>query len=210
MMRRNANDPGGPSREELAAYADGELRGAARARVQAWVVAHPEAAAEVESLRRLDRLCRAAAPAEPSEATWAGLLDRIEREAAHRRRPARPWLPRLARLMVPLAGAAAVLLALWSYPVAPRSGNPDYVEPFPVASSDEVEIISLADADQPMVVVGKSPLSEPIVLGRPDDMSDLDIKPDVDGMVPTVRPIEGGSVVIVAPLGWSGVDEKDP
>jgi hypothetical protein len=210
MIPRPANDSGGPSREELAAYADGELRGAARARVQAWMADHPEAAREVVALRELKQVFRATAPAEPNETTWATVLERIEREATLRRQPARGWFARLARWTVPLAGAAAVLLTLAFYPATPTPAPREHVEPFPVVTPDDVEIISLADADHRAVVVGRPPLFEPIVLGRPSDMSDFDFRPDVDGMVPAIHPGEGGSVVIVAPLGWSGVDEKDP
>src|SRR4051794_15463828 len=80
MLPRQANDAGGPTREELAAYADGELRGAAHARVQVWLAAHPEAAGEVVSLRQLGHLYRASTPADPGAAAWTAMLDRIERE----------------------------------------------------------------------------------------------------------------------------------
>jgi hypothetical protein len=206
MTHRQAT---GPSREELAAYADGELAGADRARVQEWLIANPDAAAEVADLRRLDWLYRTTAPVEPDEQTWANVFQRIERAAEQPSRPRQPLLRRIVRVLVPLTAAAVVLLMVSLQPAPLRQPLAERIEPFPVASADDVEIISLADADQRSLLIGRPPLFEPMVLGRPNDMSDLDIRPDTDGMVPTVRPIEGGSVVIVAPLAWSGVDEKE-
>src|SRR5205814_7023357 len=43
----------GPTPEQLAAYADGELADADRAAVEAWLLRDPSAAAEVEAQRRL-------------------------------------------------------------------------------------------------------------------------------------------------------------
>jgi anti-sigma factor RsiW len=110
MMSRKANDGVAPRPEELAAYADGELQGAARARVQAWLVGHPEAADEVAAVRSLDRLCRAAGPSVPDEAAWANVLQRVEQQTElNRRRPTAAWR-RMARVLIPLSGAAAILL----------------------------------------------------------------------------------------------------
>jgi anti-sigma factor RsiW len=44
----------------LMAYADGELEPGERARVAAWLADHPEAAAELDALGRLERLWQAA------------------------------------------------------------------------------------------------------------------------------------------------------
>ncbi len=203
MLRRKAIDAG-PTPLEIAAYADGELRGSAHARVAAWLAAHPETSAEVDEIRRLDYLCKTGGPADPGEAAWQNVWQRVE-QAAAAQAPRTRWWQRLGRMAVPLGSAAAALLVA----VLLRPDAPPPIDPYPVVRADEVDIISYADADWRTVLVGQLPLSEPIVLGRPDDMSDLDIRPDTDGMVPTVRPIEGSSVVIVAPLGWSGADDKD-
>src|SRR5262245_54407800 len=91
-----------PFPELLAAYADGELDAAARAQVEAWLAAHPEARAELEAQRRLSRrnqkLWHASAGPSPSEASWARVLNRVQ--SALRTPPAaaaRPR-PRLLRL----------------------------------------------------------------------------------------------------------------
>ena len=210
-MNHRLPGPGEPRREELAAYLDGELDAAGRARVQHWLAQQPGAAAAAEELRELAHLVKQSCIPEPEEAAWAATLDRIDRAVTAQRRSAAPLLARIASLIVPIAGAAAVLLALFLRPVAVESTQPEAVEPFPVVTPDDVELISLEHADRDAVLVGHSPLSEPIVLVKPGDMSDLQIKPDVDGMVPTVaRAVEGKSaVVLVAPLGWTGVDDEE-
>src|SRR5205823_2431220 len=60
QVMRHHNDVGGevPSPGQLAAYVDGELDAAACRRVEAWLAAHPEAAAEIEAQRRLADLWR--------------------------------------------------------------------------------------------------------------------------------------------------------
>src|SRR5436309_2861754 len=67
----------GPSPAQLMAYADGELEPGEREHVVAWLADHPAAAAEVETLRRLERLWQAAAPPEPAPEAWARALARI-------------------------------------------------------------------------------------------------------------------------------------
>jgi hypothetical protein len=211
MISRKANDGIAPSPDELAAYADGELRGAARARVQAWLVGHPEAAGEVAAVRSLDRLCRAAGPSLPDEAAWAKVFQSIEQQTEQdRRRPTAAWR-RLARVLIPLSGAAAILLVFLFHQAGKHQSPvaPEPVEPFPVASIDEIEIISMDDADRHALVIGKPPLSEPMVLVAAGDTSEIHIQADVDGMKPSIaRPVDGATM-IVAPLS-SGVDEKDP
>jgi anti-sigma factor RsiW len=211
MLPRKAKAPGAPSPEELAAFADGELDRQSRARVQAWLLSHPEASAEVDATLRLDRLHQATAADDPGESTWAGVLRRIETRAAEQRRSAAGLLPRLARIFLPLAGAAAVLLALWlvqrDHGPMPASSTAA-VEPFPVVSADDIEIVSLDDADRRALVVGKPPLDEPMVLVAAGDTSEIKIEPDVDGMKPSIARPMAGATMIVVPLAV-GVDEKD-
>ncbi|MFK5004592.1 hypothetical protein, partial [Klebsiella pneumoniae] len=68
------NKPNAPSPQELAAYYDGELEPAARARVAAWLAEHPEMSADLEAQHALPQ----AAPPEPSEAAWSSVLERID------------------------------------------------------------------------------------------------------------------------------------
>src|SRR6266851_9870762 len=68
-----------PSPEQLAAYADGELDAASRRDCAEWLTSHPEAAAEVESWRRLAGAWESTSPTEPHLATWADTFHRIEK-----------------------------------------------------------------------------------------------------------------------------------
>src|SRR5205823_14557981 len=67
---RHPNDVGGdgPSPGQLAAFVDGALDPAASRQVEAWLAAHPEAAAEVEAQRRLAALWRATPAPAPDDA----------------------------------------------------------------------------------------------------------------------------------------------
>src|SRR5438270_6339912 len=86
-----------PFPELLAAYADGELDAAGRARVEAWLAEHPEARDEIEAQRRLSRRNRhfwqATAGPQPSEASWLRLLARVHEALTASPRPA-PAAPR--------------------------------------------------------------------------------------------------------------------
>src|SRR5262245_33986777 len=150
------DDTDRPDPQRLAAYADGELPPAQRRAVEAWLARHPEARDEVEAQRRLARLWQDGGPPEPSEAAWSDVLARVEatlpdaRRAARRKRSA--GLVWLAGLSAAAAVAAAVLLAVawWQ----PGEQEPD-VATLPVASADDVEIISMDAADIPALVVGE-------------------------------------------------------
>src|SRR5262249_37476417 len=71
LMKSEWIDPDhGPTPEQLAAYADGELADVNRAVVEAWLSRDAAAAAEVESLRRFTQTWRDAAPSPPGPETW--------------------------------------------------------------------------------------------------------------------------------------------
>src|SRR5260370_7600505 len=74
----------------LAAYVDGELGEAERARVEAWLDSHPAARAEVEAQRRLGRWFEAGTAPEPAAHAWDNMLARIETALLP---PARPLPP---------------------------------------------------------------------------------------------------------------------
>lgn len=108
-----------PTPELLAAYADGEFEGREallplRRLLDDWIGAHPDAQAELSSLRRLRLLCEAAAPAEPSEAQWRRCIDAV---VLPNRAPLPLRTRRRKRLGWRKAAAAALLAAvavLWS------------------------------------------------------------------------------------------------
>lgn len=154
-----------PTPEQLAAYADCELDGRPEAeglcrRIEAWLARHPEAAADLQAQRALERLWQATTPAEPAESAWADVLARLEdiplSPAAGPARSAR--LRARAAWAAVLLGASAA--ALWLALVLLRPAEerqvvrkgppapgprlpavrgelvPEAVEPFPVATAD--------------------------------------------------------------------------
>jgi hypothetical protein len=197
---------GAPRPDQLTAYADGELDAATRADVEAWLADHPDAAAEVDAQRRLTRLVQAARPGEPDEASWATALAGIEAALAAPVSRALAGAKRSgwAVLAVRLTSAAAVFLLLLVPERAPRQpavGPP--VEPLPVASPDDVDIISVHGEDVGLLVVGDPPLREPLALAAAGEICVVQVQPDVDGIMPQVLP-EGQSPaapMVVAPLG---------
>ncbi len=184
----------GPTPEHLAAYADGELGPDAQARVEAWLLAHPQARAEVEAQRRLLRLWEAASPEPPGPDRWSAALSRIEEGLAHpgeRRRPRRPWAFRLiAGLVAAAATVAGVLVARPWLTTRPAPEAPPPVvrkaaealgvvlepedagsEPWAVVSASEVdvEITIQHDDDANAVVMVGGPLMPTFGVAAPED-----------------------------------------
>jgi len=176
--------PDGPTPEQLAAYADGELGPAERARVEAWLRDHPGARADVDAQRRLARLWQAGAPPEPAAADWSSALARVEADLTAGARPARPPARgrRSPRLLAAAAAAAAVLLAVALARLA--LSRPA----LPVASPDEVEVQSIDASDVGALVVGGPPVKGPLVLASADDITVDDTGRDVDIVNPEPPP----------------------
>jgi anti-sigma factor RsiW len=201
--------------ELLAAYVDGELAPAECRRVEAWLAAHPEARADVEAQRRLARLLDESAPAAPAEEQWADVLARMERGLAvpsggptgGRRRAAV-----VAAAVV--AAAAAVLLAvalngLPVRPVLPGDTPQEDEEPWPVASADEVEVLSMDDRDRGTLVVGEPPVNVPVELVTAKEVQVNKLEPDEQGRVGRLYGMgASGSPIVIMPL--EGAPEDDP
>jgi hypothetical protein len=169
----------------LAAYADGELDAAGRARVEDWLAAHPDARADLDAQVRLGPrgpLWEASAAPDPGPAAWDAVLARVRREVDARgpSRPRRPW----ARgLMVALPAAAAVLAAVHlSRPPAPP--RPPAEAPWPVTTADDVEILSIQEADAGMLVVGAPPLVGRLTLASAADVNLIGVEAGDDGTLP--------------------------
>ena len=220
MIAWKEDDGPPPSPEQLAAYADGELDGRPemeplRRRIEAWLARHPEAAADLNAQRRLAQLWQATTPPEPSEAAWQDVLARLEPLPATAERGRRgPGLRFAAWAVAALAAtAAAVWLALALFPPGagpeiarqrprdleqrkpplPATPAAEPMEPFAVATADEVEILSIGGADTGTVAVGEMPLSGPMLLVQAGEV-------EVQHVEPEVRTGANGSPMLWAPL----------
>ena len=170
--------------ELLAAYTDGELTPAECRRVEAWIAAHPEAQADLEGQCRLARLLEETVPPPPAGEQWADVLARIERDLATPPARSRTWFRRIGAATAVLAAAAVVLLAiaLRRPPEAPEEPHTAPTEdPWPVASADDVLILSMDDRDRGTLVVGKPPVNESLVLMGEGNVKVDDVQPDDSG-----------------------------
>ena len=189
-----------PFPELLAAYADGELDAAGRARVDAWLAEHPEARVELENQRTLSRtnseLWQSSAPASPGERSWSRLFVRVHTALKYRPATPEPTLrtPRFPFGAAILATAAAALFAIGLF----RPGEPLPVVPSPdrdetalvMADAADVDIQSIQDADTELLVVGQPPLIGQVVLASAGDIQLEKVVKDTDGMMPA--PMAGG------------------
>jgi anti-sigma factor RsiW len=200
MKRQPADNDWSPRPEELAAYADGEVDPTGpgvflRQRIEAWLGDHAEAAAEVEAQRRLVRLWKSTAAQGPGEAVWDDLAQRIRQatpESAAR-------LPhalgrRLALVLtVVAAAAAAVMVAINLGGPGPQPeripavGAADAVEPLPVATDDEIEVVRVNGDATDGLVVGELPVRGALELAKPGEVVVQKIEPNKNKTMPEVR-----------------------
>jgi hypothetical protein len=228
-MNQNRSDDGGrPKPESLAAYVDGELSPDQRALVETWLAEDSETAAEVAAHQRLRRLCQNATPPEPDEAQWDAVLSGLERrlptEAPARR--TQPWAGR-RRMAILITGltAASVLLAVtlcvpsvtdrmagWLLPPVERLGPvADLpVDPLPVASADDIEIISMDDGDRDALIVGEPPVRGPLELLRPGEVDVEEVFGNVDGMNPKYFEGNGAAPMLISEPQPPAPDSKEP
>jgi anti-sigma factor RsiW len=205
-MTRNWHNPERPTPGELAAWVEGELEAADAARVEAWLLDHPDDALDAEASSRLVGLFRDHPPADPSPDAWDRTFARIAAEAGPRRRP---WRWR-GLLLLGLAGAAAVLAcvlaagSLWPKPdvgpgeVAARRvelpPEDDNDEPFPVAAAAEIDVLAMDPRDAGRLLIGH--LLEPFVIASPEDEVELvDAKPGAKGAMPDLQQEPGPMIV---------------
>jgi hypothetical protein len=210
-MSLDFNNPEhGPTPEQLAAYADGELSAPDAEATERWLRDHPGAAAEVQALRHLAGLWQDQAPPEPTPAGWDRTLQGIEARLSAPK-PRRAGGSPTLRLVLGLAAACiiALLLArvLWS-PVpkpAPVPPEPDE-EPYAVATSDEIIIISMDPRNDANLVIGRKPVPGELEWANIDDVTLVEFKPNDEGQVPTMH--TGGAVPIILPTAtWGGKED---
>lgn len=213
-MTQDRDDLKLPPEAFLAGYVDDELTSAERRAVEAWLARDEHAAALVEAQREFIQFWPSVPVPEPSPFTWARTLTGITaglalanmagtaavQSAVKRPAPRPRWVRAALRWT---GAAAAVLFLLVLNPLASHAPAPGpAVEPFPVATADDVDIVTLHAADADRLVVGNLPVREPLDLAAPGDVVVVSIQPDVDGMLPDLRlQAASPSPMIVAPLG---------
>jgi hypothetical protein len=186
MNWQEGDESWAPSPEQLAAYTDGELdrcpAGAAlKRRIEDWLADHPDAAAELQAQHHLAGLWKLSTALEPAESSWAGVWDRVNAAfLPPKGKRSGGVLPRrLGWVGLFLAGVAAALLVALNLP-RPRTGGltplrspppARDVEPFPVVTTDDVEIIRVDGQDTKHLVVGKPPVTGELKLVGPDDVA---------------------------------------
>jgi hypothetical protein len=182
--------------ETLAGYVDGELTPSERLAVETWLADHPEARADVEGQRRLERAWQSTRPSEPDAGTWVAALEGIKA-----RLPATPFPPHRRLPLRWLVGLAATVAAAIALYLANRT-PPDV---FPAASAEDVEITSLSDTDaDDVLLVGFAPVSEPMLLASEGEITLDELKPE-PGMHPRYYEDPGAPPMIVP-----ADDEKHP
>lgn len=216
-MNVGKGDSWKPTPEMLSAYLDGEFDDAAsaetRAAVEAWLDSHPDLRACLVDWRSLQHAWRQTSPPEPDEESWAQLLasihERLDREvsAPTRRR-------RFVQLGVVGTAAAAVLLAaliargLLVTPGGPAGGQGNVVaplvDPLPVATADEVEILRVGGDDTRVVVVGTMPVEGLLVVAQKGDVELTEVVPSDDNSVSEMGPGDSGLLV------WPRPSQDDP
>jgi anti-sigma factor RsiW len=197
-MNQQSHHNWNPPPALLAAYVDGELSGADRDRVEAWLRQHPEASAFVEAQEELDWMCQATWPVKPSEVAWTAARMRAQRRVARetrRRKRAAALLqqapPRriaFARTVPPAAAAAILALLIARFPGQQKPEPVDVPAPYPILAQQDVEINSLDPADSKALIVGKIPPHAPLEPAEPSEVVVHALLPDNDGMngVPVV------------------------
>lgn len=172
-----APQPDNFPRELLAAYADGELSTVECLRVERWLAENPEARECLEAQEAMGpgnvEIWEIVAPPAPTPTDWITTRTCIGSQVrlANRVR----WVGWTSTCGL-LATAAMLILLL---PGPPRNGdNPELPNehnvssvaelsdeaPYPMASSDDVQIISLPESAASLLVVGEHPLSDSYLL----------------------------------------------
>ncbi len=197
-----------PTPERLAAYADGELSPTEAQATEAWLRDHPDAAAEVQSLRQLAGLWQEHTAPEPAPDAWDRTLRAVENRLAVAAKPRRA--PRAVLIGTGLAAACLVALLLarlfWPAPAPVIPVPPDSdEEPYAVARPDEIVIVTMDPHNAPNLVVGRPPIGDELELAGINDITLVDAQANSDGQVPQMH---YGNVPIILPTeSWGGKED---
>jgi hypothetical protein len=184
--------------EWLAAYADGELTAAERARVERWLAEYPEARELLDAQESLGpgntEFWQAVRPPEPSAAEWAAARERIDATPPEPRKTWAGWLGTIG--LVATAASLVLLLPPADRPCPdrhriveePQTPTPrSEEEPFPMAMADDVRILSLPETAANFLVIGEHPLRDSLLqLARFHEIEFHGIGSDLAGRFPEV------------------------
>jgi hypothetical protein len=196
--------------EWLAAYADGELSPHDRARVERWLADNPEARDLLDAQESLGptntEFWDIVRPPAPKPAAWSAAFHAVSAHA-----PAAParrvvgWLGTIGFT----ATAATLLLALpaGNGPAPPcRPPVPQFLpgsspddEPYAMAEDNDVRIVSLPEEAADLLVVGKHPMGDGLLLLAPrSEVVFLGMGNDAEGRFPE-PPDDPDATVVWAP-----------
>lgn len=174
------------------AFFDGELSPEEQAEVEQSLASSPELQADLEAWSQLQQLCDEVAIEEPSQVKWEASLSEVRKKitgsssTSQPRQPASfPWLLALAGVAAAAVVMVGVGVLFWNPAGAPENSGekPQAVpviaeeedeffgEEMVIAGATDVEIISMEDYDVDALVIGEPPLSEPMLLAGPGDIT---------------------------------------
>ena len=177
-----------------------------------WLHKHPESVAEFHALTHFVEFWRKKALPEPTATAWDCALGKIEmRLAQPQPRPLPPARSLLFRTGLGLAAASLTAALVWRL-LLPVSGPPATVtavaeeEPYPVATSDEITIVTMDPRESRSLVVGLPPIPGDLEWASFEDVTLEATKPNADNQVPEMH--KGGTKPMILPTGsWGGKEE---
>lgn len=192
--------------ELLAAYADGELPPDLAARVERWLENDPEAAMLASDQVNLspgnEEFRQEVAIPMPTSRDWVSCLAGVRQEVrkARRERKLRP-------ILAGLAVSAGLFLTFWGgfrndFPplafVIPLDEDDD--DALVLASHDDIEILSIPESAVPLLLFGRHPWSEDLILARAHELEFIGVGSDDHGRFPDVP---ADPTAEHAPLLWT-------
>lgn len=193
-----------PWAERLAGYFEGTLPLQERQRVADWLAQHPDVAAEFTALQEVQHQVRSASVPEPSERIWAAVRERIEQGLAQTATEQKAESGRGSRWGTAAwaAAAAGILVLVGWHHWTPKPIDGVAEMAFPIASPEDVEIVSVDAAGARALLVGEPPVQAALVMMAAGDATLKSVEIVPAGQFPEVwmGPGEQESPMIVAPF----------